>query len=253
VRTSLLAIMPTLDDVDITPAQRGDQSRGVVILGPGGPGSAAGGHGHGGILVGGGPAGSRGGASAGCRGGTTGGSSAVAPSKGKQMCVAPGGRGGRDEEGCRGEGHGGGHDKGSSCRGGCWQNCERGCRSCRGLTGPRPDALSGRGQDGCSSKWLHPASQTSLHGCLKTSVCPAFSPPFLLFLWGLILLLPFLPGSSSSGTATATGMTTADAAVGVTPGSAPASEPQTPKGVPEDMVESEGEPEVAPKPVLEVV
>jgi hypothetical protein len=87
VRTSLLAIMPTLDDVDIAPVQRGDQSRGVVILGPGGPSSAAGGHGHGGILVGGGPAGSRGGASAGCRGGATGGSSAVAPSKGKQTRI----------------------------------------------------------------------------------------------------------------------------------------------------------------------
>jgi hypothetical protein len=30
----------------------------------------------------------------------------------------------------------------------------------------------------CSSKRLHPASQTSLQGCLEISVCPAFSPFF---------------------------------------------------------------------------
>jgi hypothetical protein len=47
-RTALLAIMPTLDDVDIAPVQRGDQSRGVVIPGPGGPGGTAGGYSHGG-------------------------------------------------------------------------------------------------------------------------------------------------------------------------------------------------------------
>jgi hypothetical protein len=47
VRTALLAIMPTLDDVDIAPVQRGDQSHGVVIPRPGGPSGAAGGHGHG--------------------------------------------------------------------------------------------------------------------------------------------------------------------------------------------------------------
>jgi hypothetical protein len=47
VRTTLLAIMPTLDDVDIASVQRGDQSRGVVIPGLGGSGGAAGDHGHG--------------------------------------------------------------------------------------------------------------------------------------------------------------------------------------------------------------
>jgi hypothetical protein len=81
--TALLAIMPTLDDVDIAPVQRGDQSHDVVIPESGGPGSAAGGHGHGGLLVGGGPAGSHSGAPAGYRGGAAGGSSAAAPGKGK--------------------------------------------------------------------------------------------------------------------------------------------------------------------------
>jgi hypothetical protein len=64
----MLAIMPTLDDVDIAPVQRGDQSRSVVIPGPGGLGGAAGGHGHGGFPAGGGLVGSRSGASAGGRG-----------------------------------------------------------------------------------------------------------------------------------------------------------------------------------------
>jgi hypothetical protein len=60
VRTTLLVIMPMLDDVDIALVQRGDQSRGVVILGPGGHGHGGGlPAGHGGIPVGGGPAGSR--------------------------------------------------------------------------------------------------------------------------------------------------------------------------------------------------
>jgi hypothetical protein len=96
-RTALLAIMPTLDDVDIAPVQRGDQSHSVVIPRPGGPGAAAGGHGgggslpvgHGGILVGGGPAGSHSGAPAGGRGGGCAGdsSAAPAPGKGKQMRV----------------------------------------------------------------------------------------------------------------------------------------------------------------------
>jgi hypothetical protein len=94
-RTTLLAIMPMLDDVDIAPVQRGDQSHGVVIPGPGGPSGTAGGHGRGGgppagcggISVGGGPTGSRSGAPAGGRGGAAGGSSAVAPGKGKQTCV----------------------------------------------------------------------------------------------------------------------------------------------------------------------
>jgi hypothetical protein len=62
VRTTLLVIMLTLDDVDITPVHRGDQSHGVFILGPGGPGGTAGDHSHGGVLVGGGPVGSRSGA-----------------------------------------------------------------------------------------------------------------------------------------------------------------------------------------------
>jgi hypothetical protein len=85
--------MPMLDNVDIAPVQRGDQSRGVVILGSGGPGGAAGGHSHGGASVGGGPAGSRSGALAGDRGGAAGrssvvgGSSVVAPDKGKQTRV----------------------------------------------------------------------------------------------------------------------------------------------------------------------
>jgi hypothetical protein len=40
--------------------------------------------------------------------------------------------------------------------------------------------------EGCGSKWLHPTSQTSLPGCLETSVCPAFSP-LSFFQWGFIL------------------------------------------------------------------
>jgi hypothetical protein len=46
--TTLLVIMPTLDDVDIATVQSSDQSRDVVIPGLVGPGSAAGGHGRGG-------------------------------------------------------------------------------------------------------------------------------------------------------------------------------------------------------------
>jgi hypothetical protein len=80
-RTTLLAIMPTLDDVDIAPVQRGDQSCGVVIPRPGDPGGAAGGHDHGGVPVGGDPAGSRSGTPVGGRGGAT------APGKDKQTCV----------------------------------------------------------------------------------------------------------------------------------------------------------------------
>jgi hypothetical protein len=96
VRTALLVIMPTLDDVDIAPMQRGDQSRGVVIPGLGGPGGAAGGHGrgggppagHGGVPVGGGPTGSHSGTPASGRGGTACDSSAaLAPGKGKQTRV----------------------------------------------------------------------------------------------------------------------------------------------------------------------
>jgi hypothetical protein len=89
VRTALLAIMPTLDDINISPMKRGDQSHGVVIPRPGGPGGAAGGHSHGGVPVDGGPAGRRSGTPAGGRGGAAGGSSTagdssiVVPNKGK--------------------------------------------------------------------------------------------------------------------------------------------------------------------------
>jgi hypothetical protein len=86
-RTALLAIMPTLDDVDIAPVQRGDQSCGVIIPGLGGPGGTTGGHGHGGVPAGGGPAGSCSGAPVGDRGGATGSSSVTALGKGKQMCI----------------------------------------------------------------------------------------------------------------------------------------------------------------------
>jgi hypothetical protein len=96
-RTALLAIMPTLDDVGIAPMQRGDQSRGVVIPGLGGPSGAAGGHGRGGgtragrggIPAGGGPAGSRSGTPASGRGGSPAGNSSptAAPGKGKQAHV----------------------------------------------------------------------------------------------------------------------------------------------------------------------
>jgi hypothetical protein len=72
-RTALLAIMPILDDVDIAPVQRVDQSRCVVIPGPDGKGGTAGGHGHRGI-----PTCSHSGASVGGRGGTIGGSSNAA-------------------------------------------------------------------------------------------------------------------------------------------------------------------------------
>jgi hypothetical protein len=41
----------------------------------------------------------------------------------------------------------------------------------------------------CGSKRLHPASQTSLQGCLEISVCPAFSPFF--FSVGLHSLITF--------------------------------------------------------------
>jgi hypothetical protein len=62
----LLVIMPMLDDVDIAPVQRGDESHGVVTPRPSGPGGTAGGHnrggsppaGRGGVPVGDGPAGS---------------------------------------------------------------------------------------------------------------------------------------------------------------------------------------------------
>jgi hypothetical protein len=68
MRIALLAIIPTLDDVDIAPVQRGDQTRGVVIPRSDGPGGAAGGDGHGGVPVGGGPTGSHSGSPAGSQG-----------------------------------------------------------------------------------------------------------------------------------------------------------------------------------------
>jgi hypothetical protein len=62
VRTTLLVIMLTLDDADIALVHRGDQSHDVFIPGPGGLGGTAGDQIHGGVLVGGGPVGSRSGA-----------------------------------------------------------------------------------------------------------------------------------------------------------------------------------------------
>jgi hypothetical protein len=143
------------------------------------------------------------------------------------------------------EGHGGGH--GEDCG-----------RSCRGLAGPRPCTLNGRGQEGGGSKWLHPTSQMSLMGCLETSVCPASS---LFFGASFSDYISFLPSSSPSGVATMMGMAASaigtaatDAAVRATPGMTPDGEPRTPEGVFEDMVEdSELESEVAPEPVPEVV
>jgi hypothetical protein len=97
LRTMLLVIMPMLDDVDITPVQRGDQSRGVVIPRLGGLGGTAGGHGRGGgppagrggVPAGGGPASSHSGTPTGSGGGgPIGGSSpAPAPGKGKHVRV----------------------------------------------------------------------------------------------------------------------------------------------------------------------
>jgi hypothetical protein len=86
-RTALLVIMPMLDDVNIAPVQRGDQSHGVVIPGLGCPSGGAGGHSHGGVPAGGGPAGSHSGAPAGSRGGAIGDSSAAALGKGKQTRI----------------------------------------------------------------------------------------------------------------------------------------------------------------------
>jgi hypothetical protein len=90
-RTTLLATMPTLDDVDIALVQRGDQSCGMVIPKVGGLAGAAGGHsygggpagGLGGVPTSGGPADDRGGVSAGNRGGGP----IAATSKGKQARV----------------------------------------------------------------------------------------------------------------------------------------------------------------------
>jgi hypothetical protein len=49
------------------------------------------------------------------------------------------------------------------------------------------------------------------------------------------------------------GAAAADVVVGAAPGPAPINEPWSPKGVPEDVVEYEGELEVVPEAVLEVV
>jgi hypothetical protein len=111
---------------------------------------------------------------------------------------------------------------------------------------------------GLRGRRLHPASQTSLQGCLETSICLASS---LFFGASFPDYISFLPSSSPSSAATATGMTAsaigtaaADEAVGVTPGLAPDGEPRTPKRVPEDVVEdSEEESEVASELVPEVV
>jgi hypothetical protein len=82
-RTALLALMPMLGDVDIALVQRGDRSRGVVIPGPDGLVSVAGGHGWG--VPTGGRGGGRGDVPAGSRGGVPtggqGGGPASAPSK----------------------------------------------------------------------------------------------------------------------------------------------------------------------------
>jgi hypothetical protein len=75
---STLAIMSTLDDVNITPVQRGDQSRGVVIPGTGGLADAVGGHGRGD-----GPTGDRGDVPAGSHGGVLAGAPAGTPAPGK--------------------------------------------------------------------------------------------------------------------------------------------------------------------------
>jgi hypothetical protein len=95
-----------------------------------------------------------------------------------------------------------------------------------------------------------PNVPTGVFGNLSLS---SFLSPFYLFVWGFILLLPFLPRSSPSGATTVTGTAATDAAVRVTPGLPPDGEPRTPEGVPEDVVESEGEPEVAPESVPKVV
>jgi hypothetical protein len=97
MRTALLAIMPTLDDVDIALGQRGDQSCGMVIPRLDGLGGATGGHGRGGgppagrggVPAGGGLVGSRSGTPAGGRGGGPVGdsSTALAPGKGKHARV----------------------------------------------------------------------------------------------------------------------------------------------------------------------
>jgi hypothetical protein len=86
-RTALLAMMPTLDDIDITVVQRGDLSRGVTIPGAtvtGGRGGTTGG-GRGGRPV---SSGSAGGSLAGGRGCVGSGSPSSAPTLGKGKGVS---------------------------------------------------------------------------------------------------------------------------------------------------------------------
>jgi hypothetical protein len=106
-----------------------------------------------------------------------------------------------------------------------------------------------------------PPAKRPYRGVWKSWFVQLFLLLFSFFQWGFILLLHFLPRSSPFGVATAIGTTAsvigtavADAAVGVTLGLTPDGQPRTPEGVPKDVVEdSEGEPEVASEPVLEVV
>jgi hypothetical protein len=109
---------------------------------------------------------------AGCEGGRGGG-------HGEKGCG-----GGRDEEGCGGEGREGGHGEGSDCQG---------RRSSRGLIGPRPGAVSGRGQEDCGSKWLAPRQpnvSTWVFGNLDLSS----SLPLFLLLFASFSYYPFCPG-----------------------------------------------------------
>jgi hypothetical protein len=82
--------MPTLDDVDIAPVQRGALSRGVVIPGPGGLGGAVGGRGRGSGPTGGTPTGGRGGGPVGNRGGILVGGRGGGPAGGSGPTPAPG-------------------------------------------------------------------------------------------------------------------------------------------------------------------
>jgi hypothetical protein len=83
-------------------------------------------------------------------------------------------------------------------------------------------------------------------GVFRNLDLSSFLSPFSPFC-GFIFLLPFLPRSSPSGAAAATGTAAVDAVVGVAPGPAPVSKPRTPEGIPEDVVESKGEPEAVPE------
>jgi hypothetical protein len=260
-RIALLAIMPTLDDVDITPVQTGDQSHGVVIPGSGGTGGAAGGHGHRAIPVGSGSAGSRSGAPVGSRGGTTGsssaagGSSATAAGKGKQTHVVL-------------------NDNEVSC-----DEDETLQKRLRQLSGSRPavlnetavadkEAADKRTVEEAAVKWAAeeraveesavknaveeraaeevvskaataevaaagakrvatpsgstPPAKRPYRGVWKPRFVQLSLPLFLPFC-GFILLLPFLPRSSPSSVAAMTSAAATDAVDGVAPGLAPVS------------------------------